>query len=70
MNREELTRFIEHCGYQFLGLVEWKKSFRVRYQCSRYKISQHFKIPLSEIPSQNDGSNLWFDFGKAIGKEA
>lgn len=68
MNREELKRFIEYQGYTFLSVVEWKKSFRVRYETKTFRCAHHFKIPLAQIPPQNDGSKLWFDFCESIPK--
>jgi len=68
LNEAELIRFIESRGFEFLSLVEWRKSFRVRYQTESYRMALHLKIPLSTIPATNDGSDLWFDFAKAIGR--
>ena len=65
MNEQELKEFIESRGYEFLGIRQWKNgSFTVRAQTSKFRLTWHYKIPLTQIPSKFDGSKLWIAFSK------
>ena len=68
MNEEEIKRFIESRGYQFLTIKHLRNGFRVRYQSRNFRYSQTFRKPLNEFPSQNNGSELWLEFSKSFPK--
>ena len=56
MNSEKLTAFITSQGYTNVKVDIYKNGFRVRYCASQYNIAHYYNYPISELPSNPDGS--------------
>jgi hypothetical protein len=61
MNAENLIAFIKSQGYTNVKVDIYKDRFRVRY-CSpeyKYNIARYYNFPISELPSNPDGSKRY-----------
>jgi hypothetical protein len=61
MDVENLIAFIKSQGYTNVKVDVYKDRFRVRY-CSpeyNYNIARYYNFPISELPSNPDGSKRY-----------
>lgn len=64
MNAEELKAFLEYRGYIVKRIRVFAKSFHVNVHTPTEKLVCYYKVPLSSVPKQNDGSRRWFEFSR------
>lgn len=68
MNEQELRKFVESRGYKVKSIRCFRNSFHIAYQTSELKFVAYYRVSLSDIPSLNDGSQIWLEFSRDFQK--